>query len=216
MEETEHGPKKKEQWKAQRRPKSTSKSPWLPTSPSPPARSFFYFFIFYFRFFIKIYFRFQNLQKYIPAALLPGGRDLVGVFLQKILQKNSWRTGRPTAGRPAPRPPGSGAACPGRLPDTADPHLLHQKFRKQFSVCHNTIRIKDNKKNVPLVCKQWRFSYLQHSELIILTNQRSLVHFEDQRLHQDDRSIITIEEQVATTNQPYRADLSYVVRVRDL
>src|SRR6185312_12275607 len=38
-------------------------------------RRFFYFFIFYFRFLQKIYFRFGNLQEYTPAALLPGGRD---------------------------------------------------------------------------------------------------------------------------------------------
>jgi len=38
---------------------------------------FFYFYIFHFRFFSKIYFHFQNLQKYTPAAQLPGGRHLV-------------------------------------------------------------------------------------------------------------------------------------------
>ena len=36
----------------------------------------FLFFYFLFLFFIKIYFRFINLQKYTPAARLPGGRDL--------------------------------------------------------------------------------------------------------------------------------------------
>ena len=35
------------------------------------------FFIFHFRFFTKIYFYFRNLQKYTPAAQLPGGRHLV-------------------------------------------------------------------------------------------------------------------------------------------
>ena len=82
------------------------------------------FFIFLFLFFTKIYFRFQNLQEYTPAAPLPGGRDLVAplrggrVFFIKILrnflQKSPWRTGRPVAGRPAPRPPSSRAAGPGR------------------------------------------------------------------------------------------------------
>ena len=33
-------------------------------------------FYFLFSFFTKIYFRFENLQEYTPAALLPGGRDL--------------------------------------------------------------------------------------------------------------------------------------------
>src|SRR6185503_15973289 len=94
------------------------------------------------------------------------------------------------------RSPDSGAAGPqaarqrgGSLPDTTNPHLLHQKFRKKFSIYRNTIRIKDNKKNVPLVCKQWRFPYLQHSEFIIRTNQRSLVHLEDQRLHLGSRRL---------------------------
>ena len=35
----------------------------------PNGRGFFYFFIFYFCFLQKIYFRFGNLQKYTPAAL---------------------------------------------------------------------------------------------------------------------------------------------------
>ena len=46
---------------------------------------------FLFSFFTKIYFRFQNLQEYTPAAPLPGGRDLIAplrggrVFSAKIL-----------------------------------------------------------------------------------------------------------------------------------
>ena len=45
-----------------------------------------------------------------PAARLLGGR---GIFVKKIvknLHPDPWRTGRPTAGRPAPRPPGGRAA----------------------------------------------------------------------------------------------------------
>jgi len=44
-------------------------------------RQFFYFFYFLFLFFTKIYFCFQNLQKYTPAAPLQGGRDLVAPLL---------------------------------------------------------------------------------------------------------------------------------------
>ena len=90
---------------------------------------FFYFFIFYFRFLQKIYFRFGNLQEYTPAAPLPGGRDLaarqrggMGIceknFREKIARR-SLGAGRPAAGRPAsqaawqrggqPWPPGYGA-----------------------------------------------------------------------------------------------------------
>ena len=76
---------------------------------------FFYFLYFLFSFFTKIYFHFQNLQEYTPAAPLPGGRDLVAPLRGgKFLQKSPWRTGHPAAGRPAPRPPSSGAAGPGR------------------------------------------------------------------------------------------------------
>ena len=70
---------------------------------------FFYFFIFYFRFFTKIYFRFGNLQKYIPAAPLSGGRDLAarrqGLKCKKKKKKNYRQVpgaGRPAAGRTAP------------------------------------------------------------------------------------------------------------------
>ena len=100
-------------------------------STAPTCERFFLFFYFLFLFFIKIYFCFQNLQKYTPAAPLPGGRDLVAPLrggrgfsakiLRNFLQKSPWRTGRPTAGRPAPqaarqwggrpRPPGSGSAA---------------------------------------------------------------------------------------------------------
>jgi len=83
------------------------------------------FFIFQFRFLQKIYFYFRNLQEYTPAAPLPGGRHLAAPlpaapllggrgFSAKIFAENlhpgPWRTGRPTAGRPAPRPPGGRAA----------------------------------------------------------------------------------------------------------
>ena len=80
----------------------------------------FLFFYFLFLFFTKIYFRFQNLQEYTPAAPLPGGRDLVAPlrggrdFTAKIFAETP---GGPVAqqrsGRP-PRPPGSGEEGPGR------------------------------------------------------------------------------------------------------
>ena len=52
----------------------------------------FLFIYFLFLFFTKIYFHFQNLQEYTPAAPLPGGRDLVALlrggrgFSAKILR----------------------------------------------------------------------------------------------------------------------------------
>ena len=65
--------------------------------------------IFFFLFFTKIYFRYGNLQKYTPAAQLPGGRDLAarqqGLFRKKNTKNNCRqipRTGRPAAGRPVP------------------------------------------------------------------------------------------------------------------
>jgi len=39
------------------------------------------FIFLYFRFLQKIYFCFRNLQKYTPAAPLPGGCEAAGVFL---------------------------------------------------------------------------------------------------------------------------------------
>ena len=48
---------------------------------------------FLFSLFTKIYFRFQNLQEYTPAAPLPGGHDLAARqrggrgFVQKLLLK---------------------------------------------------------------------------------------------------------------------------------
>ena len=64
----------------------------------------------FFLFFTKIFFHFRNLQKYTPAAPLPGGRDLAalqraaGAFLKKIAEKIAFWSlgaGRPAAGRPA-------------------------------------------------------------------------------------------------------------------
>ena len=73
---------------------------------------FFIFIFFLISFFINIYFRSQNLQKYTPAAPLSGGRHLVAPlpggrgFSAKVFAKNlgsgPWRTGRPAAGRQAP------------------------------------------------------------------------------------------------------------------
>ena len=85
-----------------------------------PAQAVFVFLYFLFLFFTKINFRFGNLQKYIPATPLPGGRDLAarlpaaGGYLQKKdenkLQTGPWEpAARQLGGRP-PRPPGCGAA----------------------------------------------------------------------------------------------------------
>ena len=74
-------------------------------------RAVFLFLYFIFLFFIKIYFRNPNLYEYIPAAPLPGGRDL---SVKKNLQKNyvsilrgpvarergGLGAGRPVPGRP--------------------------------------------------------------------------------------------------------------------
>ena len=75
-------------------------------------REVFLFLYFLFLFFTKIYFRFQNLQEYTPAAPLPGGQDLVAPLrggrgfsvknFAENLHRNPWRTGRPAAGRPPP------------------------------------------------------------------------------------------------------------------
>ena len=107
------------------------------------------FFYFLFSFFTKIYFCFQNLQEYTPAAPLPGGRDLVAPlrggrsFSAKIFAEKPLKDRSPDSGAADPQAARQRGSC---LPDTADPHLLHQKFRIFFSVCRNTIRIKDNKK----------------------------------------------------------------------
>ena len=79
----------------------------------------FLFLYFIFMFFTKIYYQFGNLQKYTPAVPLPAGRDLAarqpggrglsGKKRQQKIADRSLETGRPAAGRPAPRPPGSGA-----------------------------------------------------------------------------------------------------------
>ena len=81
---------------------------------------FFYFYIFIFSFFTKIYFCFRNLQKYIPARPVAGrpgsGRPAAGFCAKnfaKIFARRSLGAGCPAAGRPTPRPPGTGAASPG-------------------------------------------------------------------------------------------------------
>ena len=76
-----------------------------------PLQRFFLFLYFLFPFFTKIYFRFGNLQKYTPAARLPGGRDLAARLpggrglpvkkRRKQIADRSLGIGRPAAGRPA-------------------------------------------------------------------------------------------------------------------
>ena len=89
-----------------------------------PGGGFLYLY-FLFSFFIKIYFRFGNLQEYTLVARLPGGRDLVarlpggrdlaarqrggrGIYEKNFAEKIVFRSlslgaGRPVAGRPAPQ-----------------------------------------------------------------------------------------------------------------
>ena len=90
-------------------------------------KRFFLFLYFLFLFFTKIYFRFGNLQKYTPAAPLPGGR---GLSSKKKTTKNCAEVpGGPAArqrgGQPS-RPPGRGAAGPGRPPAGRPPPTLYK------------------------------------------------------------------------------------------
>ena len=73
-----------------------------------PLLRFLYFYILYFRFLQKIYFCFQNLQKYTPAAPLRGSRGFCAKFFVKIFTRRSLGAGRPAAGRPAPGGPAAG------------------------------------------------------------------------------------------------------------
>ena len=67
--------------------------------------------VFLFLFFTNIYFRFQNLQEYTPAARQRGGQVLAarqrggrGISKKKFAEKiarRSLEAGRPAAGRPA-------------------------------------------------------------------------------------------------------------------
>ena len=112
----------------------------------------FYFIFFISIFYKKIYFRFGNLQKYIPAAPLPGGRDLAGrqgLIRKKKTKKNCRQVpgaGRPAAGRSAPlaaqqlggRPPLAARLLGGRLSHpyirvgwSPTPHLHHYNSRKK-------------------------------------------------------------------------------------
>ena len=78
----------------------------------PSSVAVFLFLYFLFLFFTKIYFRFGNLQKYTPAAPLPGGRDLAALLrsgsgfcaktFAKIFARRSLGADHPAAGRPAP------------------------------------------------------------------------------------------------------------------
>ena len=121
---------------------------------------FFIFLFFIFVFYKNIFLFSKFTGVYTPASLLPGGRHLVApprggrgfsiIFNGKNLCANPWRTGRPTAGRPAPQ---AARQRGDRLPEAAGPRLLHQKFRKKFSVCCNTIHITYNGLTVHWYCK---------------------------------------------------------------
>ena len=77
-----------------------------------PARYTRFFYIFLFPFFIKIYFRYGNLQKYTPSAQPPGGRDLAarqpggrGFSAKKTQKIIADRSLGPVARLPGGRPP---------------------------------------------------------------------------------------------------------------
>ena len=76
---------------------------------------------FLFLFFIKIYFRFGNLQKYTPAAPLPGGRDLAARLPGdrdlniKKRKKIAGRSLGPVARQRGGRPPLAARQLGGRL-----------------------------------------------------------------------------------------------------
>ena len=65
--------------------------------------------IFFISVFTKIYFRYGNLQKYIPAARLPGGRDPAAgrqrIFRKKTQKIIADRPLGPVARLPGGRPP---------------------------------------------------------------------------------------------------------------
>ena len=106
----------------------------------------FYFFI---SFFIKKYFCFRNLQEYIPAAPLLGGRVFSAKKIAENLLPGPWRTGRPAAGRPAPQaarqrggriwPPGCGATTSHSLLKGLPPSFGSKIPGKKYSVRRNTI-----------------------------------------------------------------------------
>ena len=86
-----------------------------------PERALFLFLYFLFPFFTKIYFRFENLQKYTPAAPLPGGRDLAARLPggrdlnEKKRKKIADRSLGPVARQRGGRPPLAARQLGGRL-----------------------------------------------------------------------------------------------------
>ena len=125
-----------------------------------PLRQFFLYFLFSFSKFTEIY-------PGRPVAGRPGpglpaaGRQ--GLFCKNFRWEFALRPledrspgsgaagppGRPAAGQQAPAARQQGD----RLPEAAGPRLLHQKFRKKFSVCRNTIHIAHNGLTVHWYCK---------------------------------------------------------------
>ena len=84
-----------------------------------PTRAFFIF-LFFISVFTKIYFRFGNLQKYTPAAPLPGGRDLAarlpgGRDLNAKKEEKNCRSLGPVARQRGGRPPLTARQRGGRL-----------------------------------------------------------------------------------------------------
>ena len=87
-----------------------------------PHRAVFLFLYFLFPFFTKIYFRFENLQKYTPSAPLPAagtwppGCRAAGTWTQKKeeekLQTGPWGRSPGSGAAVPPWPPGSWAAGP--------------------------------------------------------------------------------------------------------
>ena len=97
----------------------------------------FFIFLFFISVFTKIYFRFENLQKYTPAARPPAaGRQ--GLKRKKKKKKSCRQVpgaGRPVAGRPAP--PGRPAAGRPALPPyirvswSTHPYFASLQFQKK-------------------------------------------------------------------------------------
>ena len=102
------------------------------------------FFIFYFCFFTKIYFCFRNLQKYTPAAPLPGpscpaaGRQVL--FCKNFCEFFAEKSLPPRSGATRSRPPGSGAAM-----------VYSCKFwKRKYIFVKNKNKEYKNKKTAPL------------------------------------------------------------------
>ena len=109
-----------------------------------PKGAVFLFFIFIFYKNIFSFSKFTEIYPDRPVTGRPGpsrpaaGRQ--GLFLQKFSLRplEDWSPGSGAAGPQAARQRGD------RLPEATGPCSLHQKFRKKFSICRDTIHITYN------------------------------------------------------------------------